>query len=49
MTFGLILDGILMNVDPKGRNVAQFFKEEIAEVHGILFLVALNAFEMRRN
>ncbi|PAV56239.1 hypothetical protein WR25_15686 isoform B [Diploscapter pachys] len=35
VTFGLILDGILMNVDPKGRNVAQFFKEEIAEVHGI--------------
>lgn len=36
MTYGWLIDQLLRRVDPKKRSLGQFFREEIAEPHGIM-------------
>ncbi|KAF1765209.1 hypothetical protein GCK72_005161 [Caenorhabditis remanei] len=41
ITYGWIVDQIVRRADPKGRSVGRFFKEEVADVHGIDFHIGL--------
>jgi hypothetical protein len=34
LTFGWLIDELMRRIDPKQRNVAEFFREEIARVYG---------------
>lgn len=34
VSIGFILDGLVQKVDPRGRDIRTFFKEEIAELYG---------------
>ncbi|PAA87839.1 hypothetical protein BOX15_Mlig005865g1 [Macrostomum lignano] len=34
-TWGLYADGLVQRVDPKGRKLADYFREEVAEPHGL--------------
>ncbi|CAP32212.2 Protein CBR-LACT-2 [Caenorhabditis briggsae] len=41
ITYGWIVDQIVRRADPQGRSVGRFFKEEVADVHGIDFHIGL--------
>ncbi|CAI4232917.1 unnamed protein product [Auanema sp. JU1783] len=41
ITYGWIVDQIVRRADPKHRSVGQFFKEEVADKHGIDFHIGL--------
>ncbi|CAD6197458.1 unnamed protein product [Caenorhabditis auriculariae] len=41
ITYGWIVDQIVRRADPKHRSVGQFFREEVAEKHGIDFHIGL--------
>ncbi|GMR40725.1 hypothetical protein PMAYCL1PPCAC_10920, partial [Pristionchus mayeri] len=48
LTYGWLVDQIVRRVDPKGRSLGQFFKEELAMPHGIDFHIGLSASEAHR-
>ncbi|KAE9554951.1 hypothetical protein FO519_001848 [Halicephalobus sp. NKZ332] len=41
VAFGWIVDQVVRRIDPKGRGVGKFFKEEIADLHDIDFHIGL--------
>uniref|UniRef100_A0A8R1EIE1 Beta-lactamase domain-containing protein n=1 Tax=Caenorhabditis japonica TaxID=281687 RepID=A0A8R1EIE1_CAEJA len=41
ITYGWIVDQIVRRADPQHRSVGRFFKEEVADVHGIDFHIGL--------
>lgn len=36
LTYGWLIDQLLRRVDPKKRSLGHFFREEVAEPHGIM-------------
>uniref|UniRef100_A0A914W077 Beta-lactamase-related domain-containing protein n=1 Tax=Plectus sambesii TaxID=2011161 RepID=A0A914W077_9BILA len=48
LTIGWLVDQIFRRTDSKQRGVAQFFREEIADVHGIEFFIGLPKVEQMR-
>ncbi|CAJ0602568.1 unnamed protein product [Cylicocyclus nassatus] len=48
LSYGWLIDQIIRHTDEKQRGVGQFFREEIAEPHGIDFHIGLNTSEEYR-
>uniref|UniRef100_A0AC34F071 Beta-lactamase-related domain-containing protein n=1 Tax=Panagrolaimus sp. ES5 TaxID=591445 RepID=A0AC34F071_9BILA len=49
VTYGWLIDGIIRSVDPKGRTLKQFFKEEIAQPYGLDIDIGSDPSESYRN